>query len=263
AEILDTVDKTIALTQTHISKLKLAKAGLLHDLLTKGIDEHGELRNPTRNPEQFKNSPLGRIPKDWDVKPLSSIANLQVGYAFKSQWFQENKGIKLIRGENVGYGLPDWSDTKRLPWNMYPQYKDYELSKGDIIIGMDRTFTKSGFKISVLSSNDVPSLLVQRVGRFLPHSCNLEFLKVLLNSEKYKLSLQLQQKGMDIPHLSSSEILEPIVPIPLSKEQNRIADFVTVHDARIHSKQAQLEKLKLLKLGLMSDLLTGKVRVKI
>ncbi|NJO65805.1 MAG: hypothetical protein HC836_49370, partial [Richelia sp. RM2_1_2] len=42
AEILDTVDKTIALTQTHISKLKLAKAGLLHDLLTKGIDEHGE-----------------------------------------------------------------------------------------------------------------------------------------------------------------------------------------------------------------------------
>ena len=68
AEILDTVEKAIALTQIHINKLKLAKAGLLHDLLTKGIDEHGELRNPKRNPEQFKDSSLGKIPKDWEVK---------------------------------------------------------------------------------------------------------------------------------------------------------------------------------------------------
>ncbi|MEH2137467.1 restriction endonuclease subunit S [Nostoc sp.] len=262
-EILDAIDKTIALTNTHITKLKKAKAGLLHNLLTRGIDDHGELRDYTRNPELFKRSPLGIIPKDWDVGPLSSIANLQVGYAFKSQCFQENEGIRLIRGENVGYGRPDWSDTKRLPWDMYRGYKEYELSEGNIIIGMDRTFTKSGCKISVLDSEDIPSLLVQRVGRFIAYSCNIDFLKVLLMSETYQLSLQLQQKGMDIPHLSQSEILEPIVPIPLPKEQIKIAQVVATHEAHLQSKKVYLEKLKLLKKGLMSDLLTGRVRVKI
>lgn len=41
AEIFDAIDKAIALTDTHITKLKKAKAGLLHDLLTRGIDDHG------------------------------------------------------------------------------------------------------------------------------------------------------------------------------------------------------------------------------
>ena len=43
------------------------KQGLLHDLLTRGIDDNGELRDPDRHPEQFKDSPLGRIPREWEV----------------------------------------------------------------------------------------------------------------------------------------------------------------------------------------------------
>jgi type I restriction enzyme S subunit len=127
AHILDTIDEAIATTTAHIDKLKLAKAGLLHDLLTRGIDDNGELRDPTRHPEQFKDSELGLIPKDWDAVSLSSVAGLQVGYAFKSEWFAEDKGINLMRGENVGYGNPDWSDIKRLPLEIAHQFKEYGL----------------------------------------------------------------------------------------------------------------------------------------
>ena len=70
AQILDTIDEAIATAAAHIEKLKLAKAGLLHDLITRGIDENGELRDPIRHPEQFKESELGLIPKNWDVSPL-------------------------------------------------------------------------------------------------------------------------------------------------------------------------------------------------
>jgi type I restriction enzyme S subunit len=260
-EILDTVDEAIARTSSLIIKLKQTKAGLLQDLLTRGLDEDGKLRDPQAHPEQFKDSPLGRIPKDWEAKPLAAIANLQVGFAFKSEWFQEHNGVKLLRGENVGYGSPDWSETRTLPWNMYPNYREYELVTGDIIIGMDRTFTKSGVKISVLKPSDVPALLVQRVGRFLPIECDQQFLKTLLSSQQYHNILLAQQKGMDIPHLSKSEILDPLVTVPAIEEQSRIAAIIDTHDTRIRAEEAYLNKLKLQKQGLMQDLLTGKVRV--
>jgi hypothetical protein len=59
AEILDTIDEAIQKTETLIEKLKAIKQGLLHDLLTRGLDENGKLRNPKAHPEQFKDSPLG------------------------------------------------------------------------------------------------------------------------------------------------------------------------------------------------------------
>jgi hypothetical protein len=40
------------------------KAGLLHDLLTRGLDTQGRLRDPVAHPKQFKDSPLGRIPRE-------------------------------------------------------------------------------------------------------------------------------------------------------------------------------------------------------
>ena len=63
AEILETVDEAIRKTEEIIAKLEQVKQGLLHDLLTRGIDDNGELRDPDRHPEQFKDSPLGRIPQ--------------------------------------------------------------------------------------------------------------------------------------------------------------------------------------------------------
>lgn len=79
AEILDTVDEAIAHTSSLITKLKQTKAGLLQDLLTRGLDEDGKLRDPQAHPEQFKDSVLGLIPKAWKVKPLSELADVDRG----------------------------------------------------------------------------------------------------------------------------------------------------------------------------------------
>ena len=99
AEILDTLDEAIRRTEQIIAKLKQIKQGLLHDLLTRGIDENGQLRDPERHPDQFKDSPLGRIPSEWGMQPLGKISDLGVGYAFKSEWFSDQEGTRLLRGE--------------------------------------------------------------------------------------------------------------------------------------------------------------------
>lgn len=64
AVVLDAMDEAIAKTEVVIAKLKQVRAGLLHDLLTRGLDEHGQLRDPIAHPEQFQDSPLGKIPRE-------------------------------------------------------------------------------------------------------------------------------------------------------------------------------------------------------
>jgi len=75
AEILDTADEAIRGTEALVGKLKAMKAGLLDDLLTRGLDEHGHLRDPATHPEQFKDSPLGRVPKEWEIQRLERLCD--------------------------------------------------------------------------------------------------------------------------------------------------------------------------------------------
>jgi len=137
----------------------------------------------------------------------------------------------------------------------------YILKPGDLIIGMERTFTKSGVKITKLLKEDCPSLLVQRVGRFLANHCDFQYLKWIVQSPAYLHTLQNQQKGMDIPHLSKSEILGPEIPIPRETEQKEIERRVDAAHSQIESEMHSLEKLQKQKSGLMHDLLTGRVPV--
>lgn len=263
AEILQTIDRAIAHTEALIEKYKQIKAGLMHDLLTRGIGADGKLRPPCdQAPELYQESAIGWIPKEWDCTNLRQVADLDVGFAFKSDWFQED-GIKLLRGENVGYGQPDWKDMQCLSYDKSETFKEYLLCKGDMVIGMDRTFTKSGVKITVLQAFDCPSLLVQRVGRFVAFGCHKSYLRWVLISDQYLRALINQQKGMDIPHLSKAEILEPLIPLPPESEQIDIVRRTEACEHKIQKECEILEKLAKQKSGLMHDLLTGKVPVKV
>jgi len=76
-EVLSTVDLAIEQTEALIAKQQRIKIGLIQDLLTRGIDEHGNLRSEETH--QFKDSPLGRIPVEWEVKTIGQIFQIQLG----------------------------------------------------------------------------------------------------------------------------------------------------------------------------------------
>src|SRR6266536_4875497 len=98
--ILDSIDSQIHLPEQLIAKLKLQREGLLHDLLTRGLDEHGQLRDPVAHPELFKDSVLGRIPKDWDIQTLASFAQ-DTSIAFVNGPFGSDLLAKELRSEGV------------------------------------------------------------------------------------------------------------------------------------------------------------------
>ena len=80
AQILDTLDTAIHETEAIIAKLKAVKQGLLHDLLTRGIDANGELRPPQADaPYLYKASTLGWIPKEWEFETLVSKIDFPEG----------------------------------------------------------------------------------------------------------------------------------------------------------------------------------------
>lgn len=209
----------------------------------------------------YKQTEVGVIPEEWEVTRLSEVADLQVGFAFKSAWFGKTTGTRLLRGENVGYGNADWSETRTLESKSDEAFKAYSLSPGDVVIGMDRTFTKSGVKITVLREDDCPCLLVQRVGRFIPRKCDQMFLWFVLSSERVQSRLRLEQKGMDIPHLSRAEILHPRAAFPRLPEQHAIAGTLSDVDALIGALDQLIAKKSDLKQAAMQQLLTGRKRL--
>ena len=79
---------------------------MLHDLLSYGLDEHGQLRDPVAHPEQFKDSPLGLIPREWDVFSCRECLKLTSGLP-KTQrdLLREQNGHVPVYGGNgiTGY----------------------------------------------------------------------------------------------------------------------------------------------------------------
>jgi type I restriction enzyme S subunit len=61
---------------------------MLHDLLTRGLDDNGELRDPLAHPERFKESPLGKIPCQWETEILDTLVESAVDGPFGSNAFE-------------------------------------------------------------------------------------------------------------------------------------------------------------------------------
>jgi type I restriction enzyme S subunit len=98
--VLQALDTTVHETKEIIAKLKAVKHGLLHDLLTRGIDANGELRPLQADaPHLYKASPLGWIPMPWEVRQLAELL-AAVDPAMRSGPF----GSALLKQELVEVG---------------------------------------------------------------------------------------------------------------------------------------------------------------
>ena len=78
ASILTSVDEVIEKTQSQINKLQDLKKGTMTELLTRGIGH-----------TEFKDSPVGRIPKGWEVKSMTDLLIVKHGFQFRDFHFSE------------------------------------------------------------------------------------------------------------------------------------------------------------------------------
>ena len=260
-KILDKIDQNIEKTEQTIDKYMNIKNGLMDDLLTgKRRIKDGKWVEET----EFKEvDGVGRVPNDWEVGSLNKLAKLVGGYAFSSEDSTEN-GVRWLKIANVGFNKIKWDIISYLPIKFKDAFSDYILSENDIVMAMTRPLLDRNLKISFISSSDTSTMLNQRVGKFkLNKENDRYFLYYSIQYENSIRQIDLNMLGTDPPNISGGQIENIIITLPIENERKEIGKVIMKQDQLIEKEQQYLQKLKNLKSGIMEDLLTGKVRVKI
>jgi type I restriction enzyme S subunit len=262
--VLDTLDTTIRQTEAIIEKLKQVKQGLLHDLLTRGIGANGELRPPhSQAPHLYKDSALGWIPKEWEVRCLSECAEISSGVTLGRELAGHGVvELPYLRVANVQDGYVDLREVKSVRV-LRSEIDRYALSDGDVLMNEGGDFDKLG-RGTVWRAQIQPCLHQNHVFRV---RCNRDmllpdFLAAYSASQRGKTFFLLSSKqSTNLASINSTQLKGFPIARPGGGEQRQIVERIHTVDCRVCSESRALQKLEAIKSGLMDDLLTGRVRV--
>lgn len=264
-EILDTLDDAIRQTEQVIEKLQQLKQGLLHDLLTRGIDENGELRDPERHPEQFNDSPVGWVPRAWQFSQLGRhLRGTPQNGLYKPSMNYGETGTAIVRIDAVNEGVMSAVRTlKRL--QITPAEVDlYCLEPGNILVNrvnsidfVGKTAIVPALSEAVVFESNLMRLRLQQT--LLP-----EFAILWLCSPAAKRHFFRRAKNaIAQASINQGDVLSGPTVAPSLAEQRKIVSLVADLDGRLSQEMSELKKLRSLKQALAHDLLTGRVRVPI
>ncbi|QGT78167.1 restriction endonuclease subunit S [Guyparkeria halophila] len=262
AQILDTLDTQIRQTEALIAKLETVKQGLLTDLLTRGIDENGQLRPPPEEaPELYKDSPLGRIPRGWRVSTVDSLSEMVTSGARDWARFYAEDGAKFIRignltREHINFRLNSLVYV-RPPSSGEGQRT--QLETGDVLLSITADLGIT----AVVPEGFGDAYINQHIALIRPshQKINARFLGQFLASPAcQKLISGLNDAGAKAG-LNLPTVRRILVANPERNEQDGIQSQLDSVDNRIRQAKTEKQKLQREKSGLMDDLLTGRVRV--
>jgi type I restriction enzyme S subunit len=237
-KILRLLDEAILRTEEVIEKLKRIKAGLLHDLLTRGLDENGELRDPIHHPEQFKDSPLGRIPRGWEIRTLDQVcAKIQDGTHFSPK---STTGPRMyITSKNVRFGYMDLSDVGRISEREHQViFRRCDVRFGDVLLTKDGASTGN----AALNTVEEPfsllsSVALLRCSEGLLHN---EFLLCTILSPGFQKGIQDLMSGNAITRLTLERIKLLTFALPSLEEQYAVAKSTFGIQSRIDQEECYL-----------------------
>ena len=264
ARILTTCDSVIEQTQSAIAKYKAIKQGLLHDLFTRGLDASGRLR-PTyhQSPELYKESELGMIPKEWEVKRLEELVEVLVSNVDKKSYDGE-KRVSLCNYMDVYQNEYITSEINFMQATASNgQILKFGIKKGDVMITKDSE-TPDDIGISAVSLEDFDNVVCgYHLALFKPKKDKLigEFLSKQLSRFEINRFYANRANGSTRYGLTLSVIGSILIPLPSFDEQKRIIPISWSVDQKINAEETLLQKYQSIKRGLMGDLLGGRKEV--
>ncbi len=259
AEILSTVDQAIEQTEALIAKQQRIKTGLMQDLLTRGIDENGNLRSEETH--KFKDSPLGRIPVEWKVRNIDSISYFVTSGARGWAKYYSDEGAVFLRIGNLTHAHINmrFDDTVFVRPPDSAEGLRTLVAPGDVLISV----TADLGIIGVIPEGFGEGYVNQHIAlvRISDPEVDQRFIGWFLQSRAGQAQFERHNEsgakaGLNLPTIRSILVASP----PLG-EQRHIAKMLDANAEGISRFQAELNKQSHLKTALMQDLLTGKVSV--
>lgn len=219
-----------------------------------------EIRDEKKH--KFKDSPLGKIPEEWEVVELGEVGNVKGGKRLpKGEDFAEietpHPYIRLADIKELRVNLNSVKYLKKQTWS---KIKRYNISRDDIMISIAGTV---GLVALIPRELDGANLTenaakITDIKRF-----NKQFLAYYLSSWKVQKQINSLLGVVAQPKLALFRIKQIKIPCPPLPEQRRIVSILSQIDKAIEKEEKYKEKLERIKQGLMEDLLTGKVRVEV
>jgi len=207
---------------------------------------------------KYKDTPIGRIPVDWELVKLGTVSNLKNGINFKKEQ-KGDAGILTVDVLNM-YSIDIFVD----PTNLYrvnidlDSKEEYILKRGDIL------FVRSSLKkegvgwASLFKPFNEPATFCGFIirGRLISTKIVPEFLIYFLRSYGVRERLISGAGQVAITNISQETLQDLEIVVPPSPEQKKIAEILTTVDEAIQKTDQIIEKIKDVKKGLMQKLLT-------
>ncbi|MFS8173560.1 restriction endonuclease subunit S [Vreelandella titanicae] len=254
AAILSSVDEVIKKTRAQIDKLKDLKTGMMQELLTKGIGSGGVPHT------EFKDSPVGRIPAEWEVRRANDISDaIMVGVVIKPTQYYVEQGVPALRSANVRENGLTMDNLKFFSPESNDQLHKSKLRKGDLLT------VRTGYPgtTAVVTKEFEGCNCIDVVITRPSSEMDSNFFCLWVNSDHGKGQVLKAQGGLAQQHFNVGDMKNLLVPVPPLEEQRGIFRAVDAVIGKLSTSEKRLARFRSLKKALMQDLLTGKIRVNV
>lgn len=268
SKIIRSADEAIYHTEALIAKYNRIKTGLMQDLLTLGIDERGNIRSKATHKFVVKNGI--EVPEEWEVKTVGVmtkekiIDDIQDGnhgekHPKASDFVEE--GVPFIMATDISSGIIDFKGCKKITTSQYKSLRIGFAKSNDILLSHKASL---GFVAIVPTSvNELmltPQVTYYRV--INEKRLSYKYLSFYMKGDAFQSSLSNFAKQSTRDYIGITMQKDMKIAYPKSiVEQLKISEVLDESEKEILSKKIIVAKLHALKAGLMSDLLSGKVRV--
>ncbi|MFY8069006.1 MAG: restriction endonuclease subunit S [Flavobacterium sp.] len=202
----------------------------------------------------FKQTEIGLIPEDWEVKPLEEYFSY-ISYGFTNPMPTTNEGVWMITANDVKKGKINYDSARKTSIEAFNKLLTNKSrpNEGDLLLTKDGSLGR----VAIVEKEVI--CINQSVAVIRPNDkiC-VKYLKHLLQDNYYQKTMLENAGGSTIKHIYITVVNKMSIGVPPLPEQQAIAEALSDADAWIESLEQLIAKKRLLKQGAMQELLTPK-----
>lgn len=240
------------------------------ELKIKNNELGGKMKYRYRTDEEMKDSGvewIGKIPHNWMKSKIKYTSNDEYKSFTDGDWIESpyitESGVRLIQTGNIGIGVYKEQGYRYISEKTFENLNCTEIKPNDVLIcrlasPVGRACLAPSLKEKMVTSVDV---CILKTNKFIDN----RYIVYYLSCNGHIETAEMIARGGTRQRISRTQLGDMRFILPTLEEQEKIAKFLdkktAQFDSIISKKEALIEKLEEAKKSLISEVVTGKVRV--
>ena len=254
------IDKLISIKEKKIQLLKEKRISLINEITSKGL-------NPNEGMKIIDDEWIVEIPESWSIGKLKNYTELKISSVDKHIYDFE-RSVFVCNYTDVYYNEFITSDLElRVGSCTDDEFNKFKLNKGDVIITKDSESPKD-IGVPSLVKNDFENVVCGyhlSIIKPIKNKIIGEFLFRQLQTTRIRSYYEICSNGITRFGLGKLSVLDTLLIIPPLNVQEQIIEFLDKHtkeiDDLVQSEHKKIELLKEYRQSLISEVITGKIKV--